>query len=107
MNQPSLFANLDRRLRAETVDICAGRHKQNSASVAANPSAEQKSKDCALVLSVIKQQGKTWSKQIGRILNREIHTFSGRLTWLKVNGYIVKAQDEKVEGCEVFRWTGK
>jgi len=88
-------------------DVCANRHKGAIASVEANERV-QKERDNEIALSIIKRKFRTHSKEVAREMGKNLNTMSGRLSWLKANGYIKERPDlERREGCCVIEWTGK
>ena len=82
-------------------DICANRHRGNAASRAANRRVA-KSEDRELVLGIIKSKGITYSKEIAAIMEKPLHTISGRLSELKALG-LIEDTGERVEGCGCVR----
>lgn len=99
--QPDLFPGIERRPRI-SVDVCASRHLQNPASVAANPTAERKSEMCRQILAFVDFKGGSYSKEIHEQTGIGYTTVSARLSDLKAAGQIY-GTGERVRGCEIVK----
>ena len=86
-------------------DICIKRHQGNAQSLIANKRV-QKERDRALVLQVIIKYGKIHSKEIARILGKQLHQVSGRLSELKASN-LIEDSGERLEGCAVLQLKDK
>ena len=82
-------------------DICINRHQGNAQSLEANKRV-QKERDRATVLAIIIKAGRTHSKQIARIMNKQLNQISGRISELKASD-IIEETGEKIEGCAVYK----
>ena len=99
MNQQGLF---DKPIRREQVDITAGRHKGAATSIAANKRGNKEA-DNQKVLKIIREKGTSFLKEIAREMGKFPNAVSGRISWLKANGYIVPVEGVTEEGCQVYR----
>lgn len=100
MNQPSL--NFDTPIRREQVDVCERKHGGAATSIAANKRVNKEA-DNQKVLKIIREKGVSWSKQIANEMGKPLNCISGRITFLKANGYIVPVEGVTEEGCQVYR----
>lgn len=82
-------------------DITAARHRGNSASIDANKTVN-KVHDREQVYAVIESLGVTHLKEIARVLGRQTHTISGRISELLVLKRIERLK-ERSEGCGLLR----
>lgn len=82
-------------------DICINRHQGNEQSLAANKLVN-KERDRTLVLQVVMKYGKIHSKEIARILGKQLHQVSGRLSELKASN-LIEDSGERIEGCSVLQ----
>lgn len=104
MNQATLFHDALLATAVLANDITIGRHGGSHESIDANPNDDEKALDREKIYQLIKTLGQSWSKELGRIMNRPIHKFSGRLTELVVLKRLEKTGERK-EGCAVLRVT--
>lgn len=86
-------------------DICINKHKENSASNDANKTVN-KEVDRLRVLTIIKEQGQASSKMIARIMGKQLHQISGRISELKAEGVIENTGIRK-EGCSLLKVASK
>lgn len=82
-------------------DICQNRHGGNTQSIAANKKVG-KMRDRAKIIEFLKANGKGYSKQIARNLDKPLNTLSGRFSELLRDG-VIERTGEVVEGCAVLR----
>lgn len=82
-------------------DICINRHQGNAQSLIANKRV-QKERDRATVLAIIIKTGKSHSKEIARLMNKQLNQISGRISELKANE-IIEETGERIDGCAVYR----
>lgn len=87
-------------------DICINRHRGNEQSKAANRKV-RKENDRKEVFEIIQAKGCSYSKEIARLMNKQLNQISGRLSELKEMNVIEPDQFEGEEyckeGCKVFR----
>lgn len=69
-------------------DICINRHRGNAFSVAANPSAESKSRDRLKILLFLRDNGGHTAEEVEKSLLMGRSTVSARMSELKANGQI-------------------
>ena len=86
-------------------DICSNRHHQNPLSREANKKV-CKEVDRLRVLTIIREQGQATSKQIARLMNKQLNQISGRITELKADA-IIEDTGLRKDGCAVFRIASK
>lgn len=86
-------------------DICINKHKGNSASVEADKKV-RKEIDRLRVLTIIREQGQASSKMIARIMGKELHHISGRISELKSEG-IIEDTGIRKEGCALLKVASK
>jgi hypothetical protein len=92
---------------SQIYDVCSRKHKHNPASVAANERAEPTktaTKDDIVRFGRI--VGEFTSKDVARILDKPLHTFSGRIAELKAEKVIEVVDKPRREGCEILRVVG-
>lgn len=99
--QGDLFSSLN-RVPSLPVDITANRHKGNAASVAANPSSDEKAKMRRQILAFIDFRGGSYSKEISEETGIGYTTVSARLSDLKAAGAIY-GTGERERGCEIVK----
>lgn len=104
-DQPTLFSGLDRRPPVERGDITSRKSGSPATSAAANARVN-KDADNGRILEMAKRDGLIWLKEAARRMNKQCNQISGRFTYLRKQGYLV-ATGEVMEGCAVYRWTGK
>lgn len=83
-------------------DICQNRHRGNSRSNAVNPSEDSKINDRTFIVNYLKKNGTTYSKEIARLMGKQLNQVSGRFSELKKDN-IIEATDEVKEGCSVYK----
>lgn len=87
------------------VDITSRKSRANPASVEANKTiAKTKHRDREEVLRIIRERGRTHSKEVARIMGREIHQISGRVSELLYSDppLIRIVEGERREKCNVI-----
>lgn len=82
-------------------DVCAGKHRANSESRAANLKIS-KAESREQVMRVLLGSGPMTCKEIASRLGKEMHTISGRITELKALG-MVEPTTELRDGGRVIR----
>lgn len=83
-------------------DICIRKARHNPASVDANPDPESKKRDREMALAIIRSRPfrRSWSKEVARLMGKELNAVSGRLAEAKALGLIKERRDlERIEGC--------
>lgn len=81
-------------------DVCANKHNFNEQSIEANKKAN-KDRDRIVVLNFIVSQGRGYSKEIARYMNKQLNQISGRLSELKAEGLIYDT-GLREEGCAIY-----
>lgn len=89
MNQTSLL------------DICARKHRNNSASKAANPNRQSKQLIQGQILELLAINGPLTGKEIAVMLGKQLNTISGRFSDLKAAGK-VRGIGVRRDGAEVL-----
>lgn len=87
--------------RSLPLDVCAGRHRGSSASMAANPDAKRKRASHAAILALFYGGSLLTSKQISVALDRPMHCISGRITELVGQGELERV-GRRVDGAELL-----
>lgn len=102
--QPTLFRDVERTPRIPS-DITARKHKGNSASVAANPTAEAKRAMHRTIYAFVSFRGKSYLKEIARELGKQPHAISGRISEMLAMKppMLERVKGERVEGCGMLR----
>jgi Fic family protein len=79
-----------RKFKKEAEDICARRHKGNEFSEAANPPAENKSRDRLKIVLYLRDNGGHTAEEVEAALDLPRSTVSARFSELKKDGMIVQ-----------------
>ena len=82
-------------------DICINRHQGNPQSKEANRKV-LKLKDRKFIVDYLTKNGKAYSKQLARAMEKQLNQISGRISELKADG-IIEGTEEIIEGCQVYR----
>lgn len=87
-------------------DICINRHKGNSESKVANKKVK-KEIDRQEVYHIIGEKGCSYSKEIARLMNKQLNQISGRISELKemnlIEPDVIFGMEYLKEGCKVYR----